>query len=251
MMQEIINYSRLYRLAAKNGEEYRCASPFPHMVLDDLVSPQWLELALGSFPAPEATEQWRQLHVRAHNQDVQYAKLGLRSEYHISAPLRQLIWELNSGPFLGFLEALTGIRGLLPDPGLQGGGLHQVLNGGVLGIHADFTHHRRYGFSRRLNVLLYLNREWAEAYGGNLELWSRDMQRCERNVRPLLGRCVIFNTDASSFHGHPRRLQCPEGVSRKSIALYYYSNGRKDASVTPTTQTEWQAIPEVALPESQ
>ncbi|MFB3077112.1 MAG: hypothetical protein ACE1Y4_03815, partial [Lysobacterales bacterium] len=82
----------------------------------------------------------------------------------------------------------------------------------------------------------------------DLELWSTDMSRCVRKIRPLAGRCVIFNTSADSFHGHPRPLACPSGVTRKSIALYYYSKGRHDREVEPTSITDWQELPEVPLP---
>lgn len=250
-MQEMIDYPALYELAAGKARSYQQASPFPHIVLDDIIHRSWLDRALDEFPAPGQTDRWRRLHVQSRERDVQYGKLGLRFEHEMPDVLRQLIWELNSAGFIGFLERLTGIDGLLPDPSLMGGGLHQVLRGGLLGVHADFTLHRKYNLDRRLNILLFLNRDWQDEYGGNLELWSRDMRRCERNLRPEFGRCVIFNTDASSFHGHPRRLVCPEEVTRKSIALYYYSNGRADGDVPHTTDTDWQVLPDVRLPDSE
>ncbi|MHB1424845.1 MAG: 2OG-Fe(II) oxygenase [Gemmataceae bacterium] len=96
--------------------------------------------------------------------------------------------------------------------------------GGFLNIHADFTahpHHRLW--RRRVNVLLYLNENWPEEYGGHLEFWTKDMQRCFEKILPLFNRCVIFNADKDSFHGHPHPLACPSETTRKSIALYYYS----------------------------
>ncbi|MFT5484605.1 MAG: Rps23 Pro-64 3,4-dihydroxylase Tpa1-like proline 4-hydroxylase, partial [Halieaceae bacterium] len=134
------------------------------------------------------------------------------------------------------------------DPKLQGGGIHQVLPGGVLAVHADFTRHRLLNLDRRLNVLVYLNQHWEDDWGGHLELWSTDMARCERRIRPLAGRCVIFNTSDKSFHGHPTVLACPKGVTRKSIALYYYTHGRDDAQVEPTRATDWQSLPDVVRP---
>ncbi len=100
-------------------------------------------------------------------------------------------------------------------------------------------------------MLVYLNEDWPEEYGGELELWSRDMQSCERRIRPLAGRCVIFNTTADSFHGHPRPLSCPDGKTRKSIALYYYTQGRDDEMVDPTELTSWRTVPDIALPEAE
>jgi len=247
----MIDYDRLYALAEQQRSAYASAHPFPHIMMSDLVDADILREILQLFPTPEQTENWRRLHVRSNEQDVQLAKLGLQFEREMPSLIRQLIHELNSGPFLYFLERLSGIDNLLPDPSLQGGGLHQVLHGGLLGVHADFTRHHRYQLDRRLNLLLFLNHDWKDEYGGNLELWSRDMNHCERNIRPEFGRCVIFNTDDTSFHGHPRPLTCPDGMTRKSIALYYYSNGRDDAQVPPTTDTNWQRLPDVSLPESE
>ena len=119
---------------------------------------------------------------------------------------------------------LIGVENLLPDPTLEGGGLHQSTTGGFLNIHADFTvhpHHRNW--QRRANILLYLNEEWDPEYGGDLELWSSDMQTCVRKVSPIANRVLIFTTDSTSFHGHPEPMRCPEGVARRSLALYYFS----------------------------
>ena len=166
----------------------------------------------------------------------------------LSPFIRQLIWELNSSTFIRTLEGLTGIENLIPDPSLRGGGLHQILPGGLLGIHADFTHHVKYDLERRVNLLLYLNKDWEDEYGGHLELWNRDASHCVKRIRPTAGRCIIFNTDADSYHGHPRPLTCPEGITRKSIAIYYYTHGRGDQNVEPTQRTDWQILPEVDLP---
>ena len=133
------------------------------------------------------------------------------------------MYSLNSGPFLAFLERLTGINGLIADPHLRGGGVHIIRRGGKLGIHADFNHHKRLKVFRRLNLLLYLNREWDEAWGGHLELWNRDKTRCCRRIAPVFNRTVIFDTSNFSYHGHPEPLECPQDESRKSLALYYYT----------------------------
>jgi hypothetical protein len=95
-----------------------------------------------------------------------------------------------------------------------------------LKIHSDFNEHPRLKLDRRLNLLLYLNREWQEEWGGHLELWDRDMTECRRKILPIFGRCVVFATTDFANHGHPDPLNCPEGETRKSLALYYYSNGR-------------------------
>ena len=110
----------------------------------------------------------------------------------------------------------------------MGGGLHQIERGGYLKIHADFNRHPKFNLDRRLNLLLYLNENWKEEYGGHLELWNNQMTACVRRISPIFNRCVIFNTTDFSYHGHPEPLTCPEHVTRKSLALYYYSNGRPE-----------------------
>lgn len=92
-------------------------------------------------------------------------------------------------------------------------------------------------------MIVYLNRHWKEEYGGNLELWNREMTRCERRVLPIFNRCVIFNTTDFSYHGHPEPLTCPEGMTRKSLALYYYSNGRPAEELSDAHSTLFQSRP--------
>ena len=245
----LLDFEALPVIAQQRAGDYAQADPFPHIMLEDFLSPEAVARILAEFPGPQEQLSWRKLHVESTAGElVQYNKLGMPVVDEMPPTIRELLWELNSGTFLRFLERLTGVGGLIADPKLRGGGIHQVLPGGVLGVHADFTNHGDYRLDRRLNVLIYLNQDWPEEYGGDLELWSPDMSRCVRKIRPLAGRCVVFNTAEDSFHGHPRALACPSGETRKSIALYYYSNGRQDRTVIPTEETDWQTLPEVSPP---
>ncbi|MFL2878651.1 MAG: 2OG-Fe(II) oxygenase [Candidatus Pelagibacter sp.] len=127
------------------------------------------------------------------------------------------------------MNSITGIEEtLIPDPYFYGGGLHQIFKGGFLKVHSDFYLHPKMKLDRRLNILIYLNEDWREEYGGALELWDKDMKKCEKKMFPELNNVCIFSTDHRSFHGHPNPLNCPENISRNSIALYYYSVGRPD-----------------------
>ena len=180
-------------------------------MFDDFVSPEVVDAVLNCFPGPSADIMWRQILATGKDGGkVQYNKQGMPHLFKVAPVIRQLIWELNSSTFIRSLEKLTGIDNLIPDPSLRGGGLHQVLPGGVLGVHADFTHHTDYDLERRVNLLLYLNKDWCDEYEGHLELWNKDATRCIKRIRPLAGRCVIFNTDSDSYHGHPRPLSCPD-----------------------------------------
>jgi Rps23 Pro-64 3,4-dihydroxylase Tpa1-like proline 4-hydroxylase len=199
--------------------EYLTAKPFPHIVFDDFFDPILLEQVLNEFPKPDSI-RWQEFD-NAHE-----IKLASASEAFFGPATRLLMYHLNSMTFLQFLSEVTGIPNLIPDPGFEGGGLHQIVPGGKLGVHADFNKHRDLGLDRRLNLLLYLNKDWHDDYGGHLQLWDRDMQRCQAKVSPIFNRVMIFGTTDYTYHGHPDPLQCPDGMTRKSLALYYFSNGR-------------------------
>lgn len=196
---------------------YRTSEPFPHVHLIDFLDPDVAARAADEFP-DTVTDAWVQY--RHYNEN----KAGMTKRELFPPFMGQLVDELNSPRFVEWLSKLTGIDGLLSDPSLEGGGMHQTGAGGFLNIHADFTmHHHQKQWRRRVNVIVYLNREWNEAWGGSIELWNKAMSRCVVRVPPLLNHAVIFNTDETSYHGFPDRLACPAGVTRRSLALYYYA----------------------------
>lgn len=215
----VLDPEKLTPLAVSLASQYSTAEPFPHVVIDDFLPANVLRKVADSFPQADEIDWHRSANPRQQ-------KLAAEDETQISDDARRLLYQLNSATFMKFLEALTGIDGLIPDPYFAGGGLHQIERGGYLKIHADFNRHPKFGLERRLNLLLYLNDDWKEEYGGHLELWNRDMTQSVRRILPIFNRCVIFNTTDFSYHGHPEPLTCPRGMTRKSLALYYYSNGR-------------------------
>jgi len=206
-------------LSKRFAKIYRDAEPFPHFSVDGLFDEHMLRGVLGEFPAPESP-LWT-----THNHS--YSKKLANDNFFAWGPLtRELMVFLNSAQFLTFLEALTGIPALIPDPYYFGGGLHLIRPGGFLGVHADFNWHDRLKLDRRINLLLYLNPDWKQEYGGAIELWTPDMKTRVNAYLPLFNRLVVFNTTDFSYHGHPEPLRCPEAHCRRSIALYYYTNGR-------------------------
>ncbi len=217
------------------AERYAEASPFPHIVIDELIDPALLAGLAEHFP--DRTGK------RFFDRDQERFKYQFGPEDIDHGGLRTLLGELNGAAFLGFLEALTGIEGLVPDPWYLGGGLHETLPGGHLSVHADFNRHPRLKLRRRLNLLIYLNEGWQPEWGGELELWDRAMHHCELRVAPLLGRAVVFNTDADSFHGHPDPLRCPPDRSRRSIATYYYTAFPADEADAPERTTVFRPRP--------
>lgn len=231
------NPKTLQDLASELRQTYAKAQPFPHVVIDSVLPDDVADNILSEFPEPSHIK-W-EIH-----EAVQKRKLACYDETQLGDFTRHIISQLNSSVFMTFLETLTGIDGLIPDPHLVGGGPHQVERRAYLSIHADFNRHPKLKLDRRLNLLLYLNKDWEEEYGGHLELWNANMTQCEQKVLPVFNRCVIFSTTNFSYHGHPDPLTCPEGRTRKSLALYYYSNGRPPEEVSETHSTSYQRRPE-------
>ncbi len=197
--------------------EYAFAEPFAHTVIDDFLPQAVADELLAHFPAE------KKQHDKVYDKGYGGQFKRQISPYDCDIWLQSAFAFFNSPAMLEFLEGLTNIKGLIPDPYFTGGGLHEISTGGKLGIHADFQVIEALQLKRRINVLIYLNKDWQPAYGGNLELWDTAMQHKVKSVAPLFNRCVIFNTDADSFHGHPDPLTTPDNVTRKSIALYYYT----------------------------
>ncbi len=197
--------------------QYAFAEPFPHIVIDDFLPTDFAAQLLAHFPSDkkEHDKVYEKGYGGTHKRQV--------APSDCDAFIQEAFSFFNSPPMLRFLEGLTNISGLLPDPYFAGGGFHEIYRGGLLGIHADFRVNEGLQLLRRVNVLIYLNQNWQENYGGKLELWDKTMQQKAKEIAPVFNRCVIFNTDADSFHGHPEPLNTPERITRKSIALYYYT----------------------------
>lgn len=221
---------------------YVTAEPFPHAVIDGLFEDPLLDEMVAHFPGPGDLD-WQVF------ESAQERKLGLKpgSDADVAPPIRWFLWSMSSPPVLDFLERLTGIEGLIPDPYFGGGGLHQIERGGFLKVHADFNWHPKLELHRRLNLLVYLNRDWREEYGGHLELWDADMTRCVRQILPVFNRTVVFTTTDTSYHGHPTPLSCPADRRRRSASFYYYTARRPpeeesaphDTIFRPRYEGEW------------
>ena len=218
------NYEELIDFAKSQASRYQNADPFPSIYFDDFFNEEFLSDVLSEFPE------------LGDKNDIQYSnpneiKLASRGEQKFGPKTKVLMHFLNSEPFLMFLSDLSGITNLIAYPYFEVGGCHQIKPGGMLKIHADFNKHRTLGLDRRLNFLIYLNKDWKEEYGGHFELWKTDMSESRAKILPIFNRVAMFSTTDYSFHGHPDKLNCPEDRSRKSLALYYYTNGRPKEEV--------------------
>lgn len=236
MRKDELDFERLDSLAAANATIYQNNDPFPHIVIDNFLNADLLEEARQEIEA-EGSILWQSMDDRYQK------KMAFNRTRQMGPKTRALINSLNGQDIILFLEKLTGIEGLVTDPGLAGGGVHMLRPGGFLGVHADFNLHRGLRLDRRLNLLVYLNHDWQEEYGGLLELWDKKMTRPVKKIVPLFNRCVIFSTTENSFHGNPEPVNTPDGRDRKSLALYYYTNGRPTSELANPHMTNFQYRP--------
>lgn len=225
--------------ARKLAEEYACASPFPNIVIDNFLPLSVAEDITKSFPKTPLPND-------VHFMDGGFFEHKKRQilPYDCDRYAKEFFNFFNSAQFLEFLEELTGIKGLISDPYFEGGGFHETTNGGKLGVHTDFRLQRRLNLERRVNLIIYLNKDWKKEYNGYLELWDKEMKLCKQFISPDFNRCVVFNTNSESFHGHPDQLTVPYEVSRRSIALYYYTASEEVHRNVKDVSTIFKARPE-------
>jgi Rps23 Pro-64 3,4-dihydroxylase Tpa1-like proline 4-hydroxylase len=197
------------------------ARPFPHIIFDGLFSPRLLELMCADFDRLNWSE-WRRYDNanELKRGSAPKTRLGHASQLYFST--------IYSGRFVDFLERVTGIEGLVTDPELFAGGLHDIPTGGKFALHVDFNQHAVTKLANRLVFITYLNKDWRPSYGGALELWDIEENKRAAEILPEFGRSILFYQSSKSLHGHPQPVAAPEGRSRRSAAAYFYSNGRSD-----------------------
>ncbi len=224
---------------------FRTASPFRHVAIDGFFQPETAAGLLDAFPAFDeklAMNENGQVGRKAVNEKV----TGLGPVY------RQLDALVSGESFRKLISRITGIPDLQYDPYYFGGGTHENLHGQGLDAHVDFNFHPKTRQHRRLNLIFYLTEAWDDAWGGSIQL-HRDpslppSQDEIVTITPLFNRCVIFETTECSWHGFPR-IELPEdkrGLSRKSFALYYYTDSRPAEELGPEHSTIYveQHLPE-------
>jgi Rps23 Pro-64 3,4-dihydroxylase Tpa1-like proline 4-hydroxylase len=214
-------------LGEQHAERYQSAEPYHHICIDNFLPVSVIDHVIANLAdLPQAESSFSR------------AQENLKSSYipeRLPTFTKELFYAFNSRPFLLFLEEMTGIKGLIPDPYFTGAGIHKTLNGGHLDIHADFNLHKQMRVERRLNVLIYLNRDWQEDWGGCFEIWDKEMTRQMAKFAPTYNRMVCFSTGSDTFHGNPEPVNHPDGEPRQSIALYYYTATWDDTRKEHTT----------------
>jgi 2OG-Fe(II) oxygenase superfamily len=213
--------TRMLQMADELRDGYRAASPFPHVVVNGLFPDPLLDAVNAECDAEGSAPRQTTMNQRVVKREASdVASLG--------AATRCVMSQLDSSAFMDFLEALTRIQGLMPDPHHMGGGLHETPRGGFALIHRDFLSNTRLGLERRINALLYLNRDWPDEYGGHLELWPEDMAGAKARILPTFNTLVVFESNAHTLHGLPDAVMCPPDRVRRSLVSYFYTTQRPD-----------------------
>lgn len=207
-------------------EKFLSAKPFSHVVVDNFFHSKVAEQLAKEFPSFDSADWY------VHDNSIEVKKILNHWELFPTTTY-QVMTYLNSNEFLSLLGKATGIEGLLCDHGLMGGGWHAHTRGGRVNLHKDYSLHPKLGKERRLNLIVYLTPDWNPDWGGELELWSNDSRqhqplKKEAEVKNKFNRALLFDTTQNSWHGLPNPIRCPEGVVRKSLAVYYLTEPRKD-----------------------
>jgi Rps23 Pro-64 3,4-dihydroxylase Tpa1-like proline 4-hydroxylase len=212
------------------------ATPFKHTVIENFFEPAFAERLLAEFPVfnPELAknEIYGGVWGKAVNTKIR----------QISPTYEQLYELIASAEFLDFMSQISGIPGLLPDPAHYGGGTHENRHGQDLDPHVDFNYDEPQKLHRRLNLIVYLNKDWEPDWGGSLEIHSNPRRPSENQIRsyaPTFNRAVLFETNEYSWHGFPK-IDLPKAErhrSRKSISIYLYTRDRPAEEIAPVHGT--------------
>ena len=218
-------------------------NPFPHIIWDNFLDTETLSFIRDEFPH-EDSDFWTW-----KSNDTNSIKYMCQDQSLIDKlpNINNLIKYLNSSYFCSILSSIFGIQNLVSDDDLAGGGLHMIGDGGFLRVHADFNQSdKKPDYHRRLNLILYLNDEWKDSYNGNLELWDTDLTEAKVKIEPISNRMICFDTqpdgDVIAYHGHPKPLNVPKGIYRKSIALYYYTKEKPNGLLSEKHETLYMDV---------
>ena len=230
---EFINLENLNDRLISIKSDYQSKKPFRYVMFENFFFQDKADLIYNNYPTIEVDKWDGKTYLDQKNKFQ-------KTEFDKNSVMDKVFHELNSPEFLKWLQDVSEMEDeLLGDADLFGGGLHQSITGAFLNVHVDYNIHPKTKFHRRLNVLVYMNKDWKEEYEGNLELWdlSQGNKTLLGKYAPTFNRCVIFETNEISYHGHPKPLNTPEGINRKSIATYYYTKSRPEHEIASDHNT--------------
>jgi Rps23 Pro-64 3,4-dihydroxylase Tpa1-like proline 4-hydroxylase len=199
-------------------QQFNSAEPFRWFTIYPFLEETFATKVVDAYPSFEDARALGHMFNFVNEQ----RKVQVTDSSKFPSPVKQLSDFLASPQWLEDVEYITGIPRLVADEGLEGGGMHVTGAGGRLDVHVDFNFHTKKRLHRRLNILVYLNRDWEPAWGGNIELWDKEVKRCHHSFSPAINRCVVFETNDISYHG-VQPVTCPPERARLSFAAYYYT----------------------------
>ena len=207
---------RLQDESSSLRQSYLTAKPYPHIVIDNLFEPELLDRLVAEYPDANSRD-WL---VWDTNNELKTTSRGIDG---LSTFTQLFCLWLNSRDVIKSVESIVGIDNLVGDPLFHGAGLHEMYRDGWLEMHADYTKHFSLPLMRRINMLIYLNRDWDTRWGGDLVMQNAQNQEHKASYPPLFNRTIIFPTTAKTFHGVPTPLSCPQDCSRKLVSIYYWN----------------------------
>lgn len=240
MEEELSSQKNLKSVAEKSYEKILSSrddleffqEPYQHLVLENFFEEAFANHALENFPSVDS-EGWD----NSLDQDIEIKlRSNWFSEFDIPDGVINIVRIFNSSYFLKAISERFSIQKLIPDPYFTGGGLNITEKDGLLDVHVDGNYHDATGLNRRLNVLFYLNKDWKDEYGGHFGIYDKTGKKCIKQISPSFNSLVIFNTHDKSYHGLPNPLNCPAGMNRKSIILYYYTKEPRPSNDTSVAE---------------
>lgn len=214
------------------------ATPYPHIIIPDFLQTDLANEIEAQFPVDiDNRASW---HRYNNPIEVKYANDHIEQ---YPATIYKLFLAYTHPVFIDRMRTLTGIADLEYDEFMHGAGLHIHPQGGRLGIHLDYEKHPLTGKQRRINIILYMSRDWQPEWNGQTELWNADVSACVARSPVVFNQAVIFRTDNISWHGLPEPITSPPGIFRKSIAYYYVAPFSSITSEYYEPRTKAQYVP--------
>jgi hypothetical protein len=239
-MTHITNINPIDRDALR--DRTRSATPVPNFCIDNFLEESFANRVADAYPTFEDAVKVG----RSFSAVNEKGKVQVTDSSKFAEPIAELNRTLASPEFLDLLSDVFNMPNLVADVELVGGGIHQTGSRGHLDVHVDFNYIEDRELHRRLNILVYFNRDWKPEYGGNIELWDADVKVCHHSFSPIFNRCVVFETNEISFHG-VTAVKCPPGMARKSFAAYYYTKEAPAHWTGQSHSTIFKARPDEVL----
>jgi Rps23 Pro-64 3,4-dihydroxylase Tpa1-like proline 4-hydroxylase len=197
------------------NDEFKKSQPFENVVINNFLNEEYAEQIYNMFPS--SYDNWYKYE---NPLEVKYAYDDINN---LNEHIKNYFYYLSSYEIISLFKKITGIHDLEYDEYLHGAGLHCHPRNGRLNIHLDYEKHPHSGKERRLNIILFLSKDWKEEWNGANELWNKDLTKCIKKTNVAFNRAIIFKTNDISWHGIPDKIMCPENTFRKSLAYYYVS----------------------------